>query len=175
MGLYLKMIQGTVHTNMHVWPKRITQFQNQCGINLQKLQLSVTHHWEPPWLWLCTSQGITHITNTSSSTWSVEVAIHGKLSEGNPIGFRGAVLFPTLHRNAGSMSGCTLKSLKKGIKGAIQSKKNAKWTQTRSWKVWNVLKTAMKQKLVLINQDLKPWITCTWHKSDYFSALAYSS
>lgn len=103
--------------------KRVIQFQNQCGINLQKLQLSVTHHWKPPWLWFCTSQGITHVTNTSSSTWSVEVAIHGKLSEDNPTGFRGAVLFEILHKNAGSISGCTLKSLKKCIKRTIQSKK----------------------------------------------------
>lgn len=108
---------------MGVWPKRIIQFQNQCGINLQNLQLSVTHHWKPPWFWLCTGQGVTRVTNTSSSTWSVEVAIHDKLAEDNPIAFRGAVFFEMLQKNTGNVSGCTLKSLKKGIKRTIQSKK----------------------------------------------------
>lgn len=107
---------------MHVWPKIITQFQNQCRINLQKLQLSVTHHWKPPWFWLCTGQGIIYVTNTSSSTWSAEVAIHDKLSEDNPTGFRGAVLFEMLQKNTGSVSGCILRSLKKDMKRAKKCK-----------------------------------------------------
>lgn len=156
---------------MHVSPKRITQFQNQCGINLQKLQLSVTHHRKPPWLWLFTGQGITHITNTSSSSWSV-VAIHGKLSEGNHIGFRGAVLFEMLQKNTGRVGGCSSKSLKKCIKRTIQGKK-CKVDPEKVLKCVKRAESCNKTKTCANKSGLEA--TCTWHKSDYFSALAYSS
>lgn len=119
------------------WTKRSYPVSKPTQINLLKLQLSVTHHWKPPRLWLCTSQGITHIISTSSSTWSA-VAVHGQLSEDNPIGFRGAVLFEMLQKNTGSVSGCACNSLKKGIKRTIQSKKCKVDTE----KIWKCVKRA---------------------------------
>lgn len=63
-------------------------------------------------------------------------------------------------KNTGSVSGCILESLKKGIKRTIQSKK-CKVDIDKKLKCMKCAENSNEAKLVVINQDLKPWTTCT--------------